>query len=203
MLVQITGYDGEYYSGTVTIEDETVSFEAQKENAYGEFELHKYSEPGWFTGASYDKPVPSVFVERAEEIAQAIQTAVNDYVYSYANDRHGVYAKRNQDFSYTVARDPSYSVTQDTSLPFDLLNSTLDFVIASEDYCVSNFEMAFDLYDFYTGRLYRVTFTDCEKYMNGELVTLYGHIPDADEQQRLMEFDRDTFPDKEVFRVVE
>ncbi len=126
---------------------------------------------------------------------------MND-IYDYGNEYHGIYAKRNPDFSYTLARDPSAEVTRDTSLPFDLLNSTLDFVIASNDYCVNNCEMAFDLYDCYTGRLYRVTFTDCENYMNGQAVTLYGHVPDEDEQKAMMEFDHDHFPDREFFRVV-
>lgn len=126
---------------------------------------------------------------------------MND-IYAYENEHHGIYAKRNPDFSYTIARDPAADVTRDTSLPFDLLNSTLDFVIASDDYCVSNYEMAFDLYDCYTGRLYRVTFTDCEDYMNGKVVTLHGHVPDEDEQQAMIEFDRDQFPDHEFFRIV-
>ena len=126
---------------------------------------------------------------------------MND-IYDYSNEYHEIYAKRNPDFSYTLARDPSAEVTRDTSLPFDLLNSTLDFVIASNDYCVNNYEMAFDLYDCYTGRLYRVTFTDCEDYMNGKIVTLYGHVPDEDEREAMIGFDRDQFPDHEFFRIV-
>lgn len=126
---------------------------------------------------------------------------MND-IYDCANERHGVYAKRNPDFSYTLARDPSAPVTQDTSLPFDILNSTLDFVIASEDYCVNNWEMAFDLYDCYTGRLYRATFTDCENYRNGQVITLHGHVPDEDEQKAMMEFDHDQFPDRDFFHLL-
>lgn len=126
---------------------------------------------------------------------------MND-IYDYGNEYHGIYAKQNPDFSYTLARDPSAEVTRDASLPFDLLNSTLGFVIASNDYCVNNYEMAFDLYDCYTGRLYRVTFTDCEDYMNGKIVTLYGHVPDEDEQEAMIGFDRDQFPGREFFRIV-
>lgn len=203
MFARITGHDSETYFGTVTIENDTVSFSMRQDAEYGEYKLRKYGKAERPAGHICEVPIPYSFVDHADEVAQAIQEAVKSSVYNYANDRHGIYAKRNSDFSYILARDPANPVTQDTSLPFDLLNSTLDFVIASEDYCVSNYEMAFDLYDFYTGRLYRITFLDCEDYMNGVPITIYGHVPDDEEQERLIEFDHDLFPDKECFRVVE
>lgn len=104
--------------------------------------------------------------------------------------------------TYKIRRDTDQPITQDTSLLFDLMNSNLDFVLASEAYCVSNFEMAFDVYDCYTGRLFRITYTDCDRYMNGEVVELVGHIPDEDEQDAMIAFDSEMFPNRDFFKVV-
>lgn len=113
-----------------------------------------------------------------------------------------VYAiKDTKNYIYKIRRDASLPITQDTSLLFDLINSSLDFVLASEAYCVSNYEMAFDVYDCYTGRLFRITYADCDRYMTGETVELFGHIPDAEEQDYMISFDPEMFPNKEYFKV--
>lgn len=113
-----------------------------------------------------------------------------------------LYAIRDSEANtYKIRRDTDQPVTQDTSLLFDLMNSNLDFVLASEAYCVSNYEMAFDVYDCYTGRLFRITYTDCDRYMTGETVELVGHIPDTDEQDAMISFDPEMFPDRDYFKV--
>lgn len=113
-----------------------------------------------------------------------------------------VYAIRDtKNHIYKIRRDTSIPITRDTSLLFDLMNSSLDFVLASEAYCVSNYEMAFDVYDCYTGRLFRITYTDCDRYMAGETVELVGHIADEDEQDSMILFDPEMFPSKECFKV--
>lgn len=119
------------------------------------------------------------------------------------NHYNTLYAERNlENFTYKVKRDMSQKPIAETCLAFDLLNSDLDFVIASEDYCVSNYEMAYDLYDLYTGRVFRITFTEDDDYMAGKEITLQGHLPDENEMEAMMMIDPETFPNKEVFRVV-
>lgn len=107
-----------------------------------------------------------------------------------------LYAARSMDGSaYTIRRDPTQPLIAESGLPFDLLNSTLDFSLASEDYCIGNFMMGFDLYDYYTGRLFPVTAKDCKDYEDGKPVTLQGRLPDLDDCLRMAQFDPDQYAD--------
>lgn len=118
-------------------------------------------------------------------------------------DYRGLYAERDTDnFTYKIQRDLNADAILETSLFFDLINSTLDFVIASEDYCIGNSMMGFDLYDLYTGRVFPVTFKDCADYMRGNVITLHGHLPSEDEMEAMIEFDPYMFPNKECFEIV-
>ena len=117
-------------------------------------------------------------------------------------DYRGMYAERDIDnFTYKIQRDSNADAILKTSFLFDLINSDLDFVVASNDYCIGNSMMGFDLYDCYTGRVFPVTFADCANYMRRKVVTLYGHLPNEDEIEAMMEFDPDMFPNKEFFEV--
>lgn len=113
-----------------------------------------------------------------------------------ANHYGTLYAERDMSAGrYRIRRDSTQPTCAESGLPFDLVSSTLDFVPASDDYCVSNFMMGFDLYDFYTGLLFPVTFQDCDDYMAGRTVTLQGREPDLDDCLRLAEYDPDAFGD--------
>lgn len=114
----------------------------------------------------------------------------------------GLYIERDAKyFTYKIQRNLSADTILETSLSFDLMNNDLDFVVASNDYCIGNSMMGFDLYDCYTGRVFPVTFADCADYMRGKVVTLYGHLPDEDEIEAMMEFDPNMFPNREFFKV--
>lgn len=129
-------------------------------------------------------------------------TLYNGFYLERENDNGEYKYKVKKDIEFLNGQDYSLVYGQNYSLAFDLLNSDLDLVVASDNYCMNNFMIAFDLYDFYTGMLFRVTFQDCEDYMQGKEVTLYGHIPDEDEIEAMMEFDPEMFPSKDCFEVV-
>ena len=58
--------DTQYLEGTVFVEGEVYPFDYNVENEG--VELHCYSEPGWMTGASYEKPLPEVVTKSMDEI---------------------------------------------------------------------------------------------------------------------------------------
>ena len=68
----------------------------------------------------------------------------------------------------------------------DLCNSIeLDFTIAGDEGCASNYDMYYPLYNHYTGLLYLVTGNQCNLYTAGRTVKLVGRELDADELEEL------------------
>ena len=61
----------------------------------------------------------------------------------------------------------------------------LDCNLLGEQYCISNFDMAFDMYNGYTDLIYRVPFSELDALRNGEKIELYGHTPDDDEREAI------------------
>ena len=70
--------DEQYLEGAVFVEGEVYVFDYNL-GTEG-VELHCYSEPGWMTGASYEKPLSEVVNEHMEEIYCAIIGAVEDWL---------------------------------------------------------------------------------------------------------------------------
>lgn len=70
----------------------------------------------------------------------------------------------------------------------DLINShKLDFTIAGDEGCASNYDMYYPLYNYYTGLLYLVLGKDCEDYKQGKTVKIVGRELDDDEKLELAE----------------
>lgn len=61
----------------------------------------------------------------------------------------------------------------------------LDCYIIGEQYCLGNFDMAFDIYNNYTDLIYCVPYSELNKLKNGEEIKLYGHTPDDDERETI------------------
>lgn len=80
--VHVSEHSEGYYSGTVTLNGDVYLFEA-KENEYGDgcedVELHNYSEPGWITGACYEKPLPEEVTARYEDIVEAVTMGIDEF----------------------------------------------------------------------------------------------------------------------------
>ena len=74
----------------------------------------------------------------------------------------------------------------DANLISDLCNShELDFQIAGDEGCASNYDMYYPLYNHYTGLLYLVLGKDCQDYEQGKTVKLMGRLLTEDEEQEL------------------
>lgn len=72
-------------------------------------------------------------------------------------------------------------------LVFELCNShELDFVIAGDEGCVSNYDMYYPLYNHKTDMLYYPTGNDCQAYAEGKSVKLVG-CPITDEERKDLE----------------
>lgn len=88
--------------------------------------------------------------------------------------------------NFNVQRDKYDSNILESSIWFDCCNSIeLDFSICGDEYCVSNFEMAADLYNAHTDMLYRITFTEADDYMKGKMIKLVGRKPDKYEREEI------------------
>lgn len=68
----------------------------------------------------------------------------------------------------------------------DLCNDhTLDFQIAGDEGCASNYDMYYPLYNHYTGLLYLVLGKDCQDYADGLTVKLIGRKLEDYEREEL------------------
>lgn len=82
ITVLVDGHEDGYYTGTVVVDGEKVAFAAKDESfkdEHGEVELTCYSEPGWMTGASFEKPLPESISGRYEEISESVNKGIDDY----------------------------------------------------------------------------------------------------------------------------
>lgn len=80
----------------------------------------------------------------------------------------------------------SYLEREGFELVIDLCNSIeLDFTLAGDEGCFSNWDMYYPLYNAYTDMLYLVTGKDCYKYKQGKTVKLYGRVMDDEEREAL------------------
>lgn len=67
-------------------------------------------------------------------------------------------------------------------LIWDLINDiSLDFDLAGDEGCASNYEMYYPLYNAHTGLMYLVLDRDLEAYRRGEEITLSGYVPSDEE----------------------
>lgn len=89
----------------------------------------------------------------------------------------------------TTFKNGNFNVKYDENshdLLDDLVNSIeLDFTIAGDEGCASNYDMYYPLYNSYTGLLYLPTGQDCQDYADGLTVKLVGRELDEDELQEL------------------
>lgn len=80
--VQIMEHSDGYYSGTVEVDGERCAFYAKDDtfgDECGEVELAAYSEPGYLTGASYEKPLPDTISAQYATIADKVNETIDQY----------------------------------------------------------------------------------------------------------------------------
>lgn len=66
--------------------------------------------------------------------------------------------------------------------------SFLDFSLAGEDGCLSNYDMYTPLYSFKTDKLYLIPYSESEKWKEGEIIKIYGREIDDEERREIEEF---------------
>lgn len=64
-----------------------------------------------------------------------------------------------------------------------------DCTLFGEEYCISNWEMAVDMYCYYTDRLIRIPYSILEDLENGQTVRLYARKLDEDDRAELAEME--------------
>ena len=80
--VQIMEHSDGYYSGTVEVDGERCAFYAKDDtfgDECGEVELAAYSEPGYLTGASYEKLLPDAISAQYAAIANKVNETIDRY----------------------------------------------------------------------------------------------------------------------------
>lgn len=55
-----------------------------------------------------------------------------------------------------------------------LLWAMEDCAMLGAEYCLSNFDLAIDMYDYYTGKTVRIVYSDVDKLRDGGWVTFYA-----------------------------
>ena len=71
-----------YYSGTVEVDGECCAFYAKDDtfgDECGEVELAAYSEPGYLTGASFEKLLPDAISAQYAAIADKVNETIDQY----------------------------------------------------------------------------------------------------------------------------
>jgi hypothetical protein len=73
------------------------------------------------------------------------------------------------------------------SLLIDLLNELyyLDCTLFGEEYCISNYDMAIDVYSYYDDVLIRIIYSDLDKLKEGKTIKLYA--------RKLDKYDRELY----------
>lgn len=108
--------------------------------------------------------------------------------------------------NFAVKREPAHDLPLNDSdfgnglnLIGDLVNSgELDFDIAGDSGCASNYAMYHPLYNVYTGLLYLPTDYDCNDYATGKWVHLYGRPLDENDIESMVA--REFIPAEQISR---
>lgn len=69
-----------------------------------------------------------------------------------------------------------------------LWENSLDFALAGEDGCISNYDMYTPLYSYRTDKLYLIPHSEANKWEEGEIIKVYGREMDEEERKYVEEF---------------
>ena len=86
--------------------------------------------------------------------------------------------ERKPNGDYLAQAEPSDTAPeQRETLLVLLLWAMEDCALMGEEYCLSNYEMAVDVYDYYTGKVIRLPYSQVDKLAEGP-VTFYARDPE-------------------------
>lgn len=88
--IAVCSYDENYLEGEICINDqngnlETCSFEYNMESE--ELSFHKYSNPGWMTGSSYETNLPDMIEDNLEDIDYAVMDEISNFIDEMNQDK--------------------------------------------------------------------------------------------------------------------
>lgn len=80
---------------------------------------------------------------------------------------------------YLAQTEPSDTAPeQRETLLVLLLWAMEDCALMGEEYCLSNYEMAADVYDYYSGKVIRLPYSQVDKLAEGKPITFYARDPE-------------------------
>ena len=95
--------------------------------------------------------------------------------------------ERKPNGDYLAQAEPSDTAPeQRETLLVLLLWAMEDCALMGEEYCLSNYEMAVDVYDYYTGKVIRLPYSKVDELAEGP-VTFYARDPEPEEIASIME----------------
>ena len=87
--------------------------------------------------------------------------------------------ERKPNGDYLAQTEPSDTVPeQRETLLVLLLWAMEDCALMGEEYCLSNYEMAADVYDYYSGKVIRLPYSQVNKLSEGKPITFYARDPE-------------------------
>ena len=87
--------------------------------------------------------------------------------------------ERKPNGDYLAQTEPSDTAPeQRETLLVLLLWAMEDCALMGEEYCLSNYEMAVDVYDYYTGKVIRLPYSQVNKLSEGKPITFYARDPE-------------------------
>ena len=87
--------------------------------------------------------------------------------------------ERKPNGDYLAQTEPSDTAPeQRETLLVLLLWAMEDCALMGEEYCLSNYEMAADVYDYYSGKVIRLPYSKVDELAEGKPITFYARDPE-------------------------
>lgn len=87
--------------------------------------------------------------------------------------------ERKPNGDYLAQTEPSDTAPeQRETLLVLLLWAMEDCALMGEEYCLSNYEMAADVYDYYSGKVIRLPYSQVDRLAEGKPITFYARDPE-------------------------
>ena len=87
--------------------------------------------------------------------------------------------ERKPNGDYLAQAEPSDTAPeQRETLLVLLLWAMEDCALMGEEYCLSNYEMAADVYDYYSGKVIRLPYSQVDRLAEGKPITFYARDPE-------------------------
>lgn len=87
--------------------------------------------------------------------------------------------ERKPSGDYLAQAEPSDTAPeQRETLLVLLLWAMEDCALMGEEYCLSNYEMAADVYDYYSGKVIRLPYSQVDRLAEGKPITFYARDPE-------------------------